>query len=224
VGELPVAYQRSLVGELARDRLTWWPELGVGYYPVAAGAAPYDADYFAKYVGYAATPLGRALTAARCDLVERYHRGALVDVGIGAGSFIAARRRRRQITYGWDVNPVALAWLDERRLLVDPHVIPFDAMSLWDALEHVADFRRLLANVRQWLFVSLPIFSDDAHVLRSKHFRRDEHYWYFTRDGLVAVLGTFGFALVEESRLETELGREDIGTFVFRRAPREDAA
>jgi hypothetical protein len=58
---------------------------------------------------------------------------------------------------------------------------------------------------------------DAEHALRSKHFRPTEHYWYFSRDGLVFAMKGCGFALVAESNVETELGREDIGTFAFRR-------
>jgi hypothetical protein len=54
-------------------------------------------------------------------------------------------------------------------------------------------------------------------VLRSKHFRPQEHIWYFTREGLVNAMKACGFSLVAESDFETELGREDIGTFAFRR-------
>jgi hypothetical protein len=54
-------------------------------------------------------------------------------------------------------------------------------------------------------------------VLRSKHFRPTEHCWYFTRPGLVFAMKLCGFVLVSESNIETELGREDIGTFAFRR-------
>jgi len=90
-------------------------------------------------------------------------------------------------------------------------------MTLWDVLEHIPNYQLLLANVREWLFVSLPIFRDAEHVLRSKHFRPTEHCWYFTRDGLVYAMKQCGFELVAESTFETDLGREDIGTFAFQR-------
>jgi Methyltransferase domain len=154
---------------------------------------------------------------ARFNFVEQHYRGTLIDVGIGSGAFIELRRDRRRTTYGYDVNPAGIAWLEERALLVDPYLVSFDALTLWDVLEHMPDFQSLLANVSEWLFVSLPIFRDAEHALRSKHFRSDEHYWYFTRDGLVAAMKMCGFALVTESVIETELGREDIGTFAFRR-------
>lgn len=154
---------------------------------------------------------------ARCDFVERHFRGTLVDIGIGSGAFIEARRNRKRMTYGYDVNPAGVRWLDDRMLLVDPYLIPADAMTLWDVLEHLADFQSLLANCREWLFLSLPTFRDAEHALRSKHFRPTEHYWYFSRQGLIAAMKLCGFGFVSESAIETELGREDIGTFAFKR-------
>jgi hypothetical protein len=212
VGAVP-----TLVTQLARRRLTWWPELGIGYYPVEAGLAPYDQDYFDNFDRNARTDLGRALMQARCNFVEQHYRGPLIDVGIGSGAFIEQRRARGRTTYGYDINPAAVAWLEQRALLVDPYWVAFDAFTLWDVLEHIPDFQALLVNVSEWLFLSLPIFRDAEHALRSKHFKPDEHCWYFSRDGLVTAMKMCAFALVSESAIETELGREDIGTFAFRR-------
>jgi hypothetical protein len=206
-----------LVEEFARRRLTWWPQLGIGYYPVEAGIAPYDQDYFDRFDCNARTPLGQALMRARCDFVERHYYGPLIDVGIGSGAFIELRNHLGQMTYGYDVNPAGIDWLEQRELLIDPYVTAFDAMTLWDVIEHIPDFQLLLANVREWLFLSLPIFRDAEHALRSKHFRPDEHCWYFTVHGLVSAMNACGFALVRESKIETDLGREGIGTFAFRR-------
>jgi len=154
---------------------------------------------------------------ARFNFVEQHYRGTLIDVGIGSGAFVELRQNRRRPTYGYDVNPAGIEWLEQRMLMVDPHLVAFDAATLWDVLEHIPDFQSLISNVREWLFLSLPIFRDAEHVLRSKHFRPDEHCWYFTREGLVIAMGMCGFALVSESSIETDLGREDIGMFAFRR-------
>jgi len=206
-----------LVAEFAAGRLTWWPQLGIGHYPVTAGVAPYDQEYFDRFGRDAATPLGLALMQGRVNFVEQHWQSTLIDVGIGSGAFVELRRARGQTTYGYDVNPAGVRWLDERGLAIDPYCVPTPAMTLWDVLEHIPDYRPLLANVRQWLFVSLPIFSDAYHVLRSKHFRPQEHIWYFTREGLVNAMKACGFTLVAESDFETALGRADIGTFAFRR-------
>jgi hypothetical protein len=191
-------------------RLRWY-DIGIGWLHVAEGTRPYDRAYFDKYVRYAGTELGRQLTHARIEFVARHYQDYLCDVGIGSGTFIEARGR----TYGYDICPAGVEWLQARKLLVDPYRVSMIAVSLWDVLEHIPDFWRLLRNVEQWVFLSLPIFTDADHALRSKHFRPDEHCWYFTRDGLLRIMHELGFRLIEENNMETQLGREDIGSFAF---------
>jgi hypothetical protein len=65
--------------------------------------------------------------------------------------------------------------------------------------------------------MSIPIFSGKDHALASKHFRPDEHYWYFTKVGLMGFMLGLGFTCRSESSFEIALGREDIQTFAFRR-------
>jgi len=154
---------------------------------------------------------------SRLDFVDRHHRGQLLDVGIGCGAFLELRNKAGLQTWGYDVNPAGVEWLGERGLFVNPYRAAIDAMTLWDVLEHIPDYRPLLANVRKWLFLSLPIFRDADHALRSKHYKPAEHCWYFTRRGLMLAMQDCGFALASESNIETDLGREDIGTFAFKR-------
>jgi hypothetical protein len=201
--------------------LVWWPEVGVGYYPVEAGEAPYDDHYFAKYASMAGTEMGRNITQARIELVQTFWIGNVIDVGIGCGAFIHERNKDFTFnpTRGFDVNPAGIEWLKSRDLWADPYSADtvVDAITLWDVLEHIRDIRALVNNVKQFVFVSLPIFKSMAHVQASKHFRRDEHCWYFTPHGIAAVFNHLGFELVEANWMETNLGREDIASFAFRR-------
>jgi hypothetical protein len=96
-----------LVAQFSSRRLTWWPQLGIGYYPVEAGTAPYDQDYFDRFARDAQTHLGRALMQARCEFVERHYLGTLIDVGIGSGAFIELRRKFRRTTHGYDTSTPA---------------------------------------------------------------------------------------------------------------------
>jgi hypothetical protein len=195
--------------------LLWW-SVGIGYYPVSVGTIPYDRAYFERFARQAQTEIGARLMTARVEFVARHHRGVLCDVGIGCGAFVL-QRGMRELTFGWDVNPSGLKWLKRRRLLLDPLMRPCAAISMWDVLEHIPNFVPLLNNVQQWLFLSLPIFRDAAHALGSKHFRPDEHAWYFTRNGLVWMMNEIGFMLIEENDEETRIGREDIMSFAFHR-------
>lgn len=200
--------------------LVWLPEKGMGYYPVAASDEPYDAAYFKRYGEMSETPLGKALTAARVSLVGDYWGADLVDVGIGSGAFVSHRNSEISPpfkTYGYDVNPCAIDYLKARGLWRDPTGEQVDAVTFWDSLEHIPDPAEILARVRCRVFASVPIFTSASHVIRSKHFRKTEHRWYWTREGLVAWMGDHGWRLLTQNRMESELGREDIGTFVFAR-------
>lgn len=199
------------------DSLQWFVEFDIGFYPVPDITLVYDEAYFAKYVGYAKTARGRLLNRQRVSLVRRHWPGAVVDVGIGCGSFIEAIGDDSK---GFDINPAAVRWLIKHNCFRDPYLHGVDAATFWDSIEHIADFPSLLARVRQFVFISVPIFEGSAHVLRSKHYRRDEHYWYFTEAGLTRLMARLGWALVESNDAETRAGREGIGSFAFHR---EDA-
>lgn len=198
--------------------LLWWPEEAIGFYPASAEGV-YGRSYFDKYVGYAKTEMGLELTRRRIELVSRHAGEAtIVDIGIGCGQFIEGRGVRN--TFGYDVNPVGIRWLLDREVWWDPYSRDPENASFWDSLEHIRRPGDLLKRIKRIVAVSIPIFHDLDHVLRSKHFRPDEHFWYFTRGGLIACMKRRGFLLLEENWMEAELGREDIGTFVFSRCDR----
>jgi hypothetical protein len=197
---------------MSDDGLRWSEEKGIGFYPVVPGDQ-YNVDYWNKYRGYAKTDLGVLLSRKRVDLVDKYADGkTTVDVGIGCGQFIEMRGGR---TYGYDVNPVAIQWLLDRGLWWDPYFKDPDVACFWDSLEHVERPDQLVSRIRHAVVVSLPIFEGRAHILRSKHFRKDEHFWYFTEAGFIRWMNGLDFELAEKNRMEVECGREDIGTFVF---------
>ena len=137
----------------------------------------------------------------------------VVDIGIGAGAFVQARANTR----GYDVNPAGVQWLRERDLYCDPYSEAVAAITLWDVLEHIPDFDRLLARVTSRVFVSMPVFGGPKEVLTSKHFRPDEHCWYFTSFGFLAVMRMLGWELLEHNEEESRLGRDGIASFAFQR-------
>lgn len=196
--------------------LVWWPERGFGYYP-ARPEGVYDAAYFAKYEAYAKTEMGEKLRAARLALVQKHGAESVFDVGIGSGDFLRAASEAGLESWGYDVSPHGVEWLKRRGRFRNPYVHPAENLTLWDSLEHVADPSRLVRRASGLVFVSLPIFEGPDHVLRSKHFRPAEHYWYFTDRGFQRWATRLGFEMIETNEMETEIGREDIRTYVLRR-------
>lgn len=207
-------FPRCLTKALSTE-LCWFPELGYGYFP-ANSAGVYDDAYFEKYQRYAQTELGARLTVARVALVARHFTGHLVDIGVGSGAFVNAR----PFTWGYDINPAGVAWLKAQEKLWNPYRQPCLAMSFWDSLEHIPDFPKLLEQVEDSVFISLPTFNGPREVVGSRHYRKDEHYWYFTRWGLIKFMADLGWQLLEASDVETILGREGITSFAFRRVSR----
>lgn len=198
------------------DRLLWDEGQGIGYCPVRPAGDLYGADYWHEYQRRADTPIGRALTQARVDFVGRHiGRDALVDVGIGSGQFVEAREN----TLGADVNPLARAWLEQRNLLVKEQEFAevSNHLSFWDSLEHIDNPQPMLSACRGVVFVSLPLCDGRAEWLESKHYKPGEHLWYFSWRGLVRWFYSLGFNLVEENTMESDLGREGIFTFAFKR-------
>ncbi len=193
--------------------LKWSDELGMGYLPLSE-KLPYDAEYFKKYVEYEDSDIGRSLNNARLMAVLPLigENKTLVDVGIGSGQFMNAAQ-----CLGYDINPVAVNMLIERGRYFDPFSNTVQCASFWDSLEHIPNISELLANVTDYVFTSLPIFDDIQHVRRSKHFRPDEHCWYFTHDGFCKFMNAHGFKVLTHDTVETILGREDIGTYTCKR-------
>lgn len=186
------------------------------------GTAPYDSEYFARFQRQASEPIGVALMQARREFVRRHWLGQLLDVGIGGGAFVELMNEGADGREGWpclgyDVNPVGVRWLQDRGQWLDPYQHRVGAACCWDVLEHMPDFRQFTRRVQQWLFVSIPIFASAEHCAASKHFRPDEHVWYFTHSGFLATMAEQGWECRQSSRFESVLGREDIGSYALQR-------
>lgn len=172
----------------------------------------YSGPYFEKYQALDATPMGEALTKARVAMVRRHTSIAPVDIGIGGGRFVLESGG-----HGYDVNEEALAWLRSKNLLLDIYRNHAEVITCWDSLEHIPEPEKLLAQVGEWVFVSMPVYLGQWDCLRSKHFKPGEHCWYWTQNGLIAWFARLGFGCVEINEVESDLGREGITSFAFRR-------
>lgn len=193
-----------------KGRFLWCPELGIGWH--SAPPMEYSGEYFENYQRLDATPMGAALTKARVELVSKYTDPSTVcDIGIGGGRFV-----QESGGYGYDVSKEALKWLKDQKLYRNPY-FTWPSITCWDSLEHIPDPEELLANVTEWLFVSMPIYQDVGDILGSKHFKPGEHLWYHTLPGFLGWCEKQGFELREVNHAETELGREGITSFAFKR-------
>lgn len=190
--------------------MIWDQGKGYGYYPVDTVDWPYDESYFHKYQAYEHTAVGLRLNSFRTNLALQIP-GTKCDVGIGSGYFV---KNFPQEMFGFDVNPYGVEWLKENNCWANPYEKEHDLLTFWDSFEHIPNHTRLLKMTKRCL-ISLPIFRDHKHALSSKHFRKDEHYWYFTSFGIDRYMELHGFKLLAEYDTESKLGREGILTFDF---------
>lgn len=187
---------------------------GVAYQRDMSRLIDYGDAYFENYVAMEGQEIARKLNAGRVRLVDT-HAGPerkVLDVGIGSGEFIKSRPN----TFGRDVNPKAITWLKRHGKLADD-IRDFNAFTFWDVLEHVEEpnryFRRMAEH--SYLFASLPIFKDLDDVRASRHYKPNEHLYYWTEQGFIDWMKLYRFRLLERSDLETQAGRDSILSFAF---------
>lgn len=172
----------------------------------------YGDSYFEMYGALEGNPKAYAINKAKIDTISRYWSGPVLDIGVGSGEFI----KFRQGTYGTDINPVAVKWLQERGLHSN-RFQDFFAFSMWDVIEHLHDPGETFEQMPQgsFLFCSLPIFKDLWDVRSSKHYKPDEHLYYFTHDGFIEWMKIHGFRWLETNTALITAGRESILSFAF---------
>lgn len=208
----PIEFMQS--GELV-----WFEDRGVGYLHPQKHFV-YGEDYHQKYEIYRNNKITPRLMEIRVDLVNKFTADDVVDIGCGSGAFITARKDTQQAgrTTGYDVNPYVVHDLVEDSCFTDPwEEGPIKNACFWDSLEHIHDPAEIMTRIAGWVFISIPIFIGPTHARSSKHYRPDEHIWYFTAEGLIAMMLEQGFALTLQGQYEQEVGRQGIESFVFNR-------
>lgn len=199
------------------EELSWCKNEDIMYQTDMSKSVEYDVNYYEKYVRYESTEIATKLNEGRRNITEKYCK-TILDIGIGSGEFIKSSKIK---IYGYDINPVAIQWLKEKSLFQDPYqnMPHVDGLTFWDSLEHIPNPNELLSlvNSGQYAFISIPIFNDLKYVKKSKHYRPNEHYYYFTKNGMIKYMTDSNFSLIEIDDFETRAGREEILTFVFKK-------
>lgn len=192
---------------------------GVAYQrDFSKGRIAYDAKYLANYDAYAVGPIADALNKGRCAMLARHvgDGATVLDIGAASGQFVRLARSYGFAASGFDVIPEANARLREAGLYAD-NPADFDALTMWDSIEHMDEPEHWLGRVRKGsvLIAATPIFDDLRNIRASKHFKPGEHLQYWTAQGFVDYMALYGYRLLETSTHETDAGREDIGAFAF---------
>lgn len=134
----------------------------------------------------------------------------LLDVGCGSGTFLNACRKAGFRVRGLEGSPTAVEHarrvyaLDVREgdLLSADLGGPYDVVTLFHVLEHVADPRRLLERVRcKYLMVQVPNGASLQARLFGLHWYGldpDRHLFHFTDASLKGLVSECGFRVLGE--------------------------
>jgi 2-polyprenyl-3-methyl-5-hydroxy-6-metoxy-1,4-benzoquinol methylase len=175
------------------------------------------------------------------DTLERHRRsGRILDIGCGTGLFLAVARRRGWEPYGVDDCAEAIAYArSEFQLDVwdgdfrDFAAVGkrFDAITMWDIIEHSREPVQLLATAREVLAadgvigISTPNQRSILDLLAGAMYRLsggrltrplekfyiEQHFIYFTPDTLADSCTRAGLELVHSERQITDLRRLTLG-------------
>lgn len=175
-----------------------------------------EAIYTGEYAGYRADHVFEQGIRSLLDseIVPRLRPGARVlDVGCGAGDFMAAAKERGLDPTGIDVSEDAARLCREKGLsatsgdfLNDDFGRDFDAVTMWDVVEHLRDPGAFFDRTRDALrsgglfigkvpgFGNLSVkFSVWIPRLGGILLGAPDHVQYFTRDSLGLLLRKKGF-------------------------------
>lgn len=179
----------------------------------------YDEKYFSYYNSLEDTNKCNQINQCRVKLVSKYKYNHILDFGIGSGTFI---KNFKNNIYGYDINLIGVKWLKDKNIYLNPFEQKHDHISswtLWDVFEHLENPIKFLQILKKedLLFMSIPIFVSFTNLEKSKHYKPNEHLFYFTHQGLIDFLRKYNLMLIEYNDIETKLGRENINTYVFKK-------
>jgi hypothetical protein len=164
--------------------------------------------------------IDESLNEKRCELVKTWAKNlSILDIGIGCGTFIKKALTNNLQIFGYDINQCAINWLHNQALYYDPYKENnnIKAWTFWDSLEHIPNPQILFEKISlgSFVFVSLPIFQTLEEITQSKHYRPNEHYYYFTTIGFLKWMYKYNFKIRGIYDFEIKAGRDNIKTFVF---------
>ncbi len=168
-------------------------------------------------------------------------RGKILDVGCWLGEFLKLAASR-----GFDITGIEpvreIRELAERALgnkPIDPRPIEdaefanesFDAITMWDVIEHLVDPRGVLVQIHRWLktggYLGIATINHNSlmyliyHILRKTFpplarlfgpmLYNPFHTYYFTKQSLARLVENVGFEIVEHRGYECPITRLNVG-------------
>ena len=151
---------------------------------------------------------------AKYTMIDKIARqyATVLDYGCGPGWFAAFKPDyiRQNDIDTFDIMPVPQTGI--RR-------IQYSVVTLWDVLEHIADFTDIenVINRTNFVAMTIPIKPDSIRWNSWKHFKPGEHLHYYTVDLLKALFRLYGFSLKIDEMIECP-PRSDVHSLIFEKS------
>ena len=167
----------------------------------------YKNPYFNKWVDMDFEKID-AINKIRFKMVSMFCGGAsgLLDFGCGTGDFVLWSRLNMPYScqvYGYDLD--LFDYNKAKSLTLTPGTTDlkdlggkFDVVTMFDSLEHLRFPSDIFSLDPRWFIVSVP--NTDSRMWRDKtmftswrHYRPNEHIWYFDRYTLGSLFSQHGY-------------------------------
>jgi hypothetical protein len=134
----------------------------------------YDDEYFKERHRYEKTYIYKKIKQECIKLVDAFCEEQVLEVKIGDTNIM---KKVRKSTY--------------------------DGITFWDSLDRLQNPGEILWSVLLdvFVFVSIPIIKDLSEIQSTEHFKPNERYYYFTKDGLVYYFEQLNYNLIQIDEL-----------------------
>ncbi len=173
----------------------------------------YDDEYLLHYKLYKRTEFSKLLQKARWDFIGKNIKSfkSILDYGCGSDAFLveATDCMKDQCNlYSYDPY-----FMQDHKFLCERKL---DITTFFDSLEHMNRLDIISLLNSRYIVISIPILEKNQQLFEWKHFRPNEHIWYFTEDALIKLMTIkFNYKFILKDDFETQLGRDCILTFLF---------
>ena len=216
-GELWLEKGRRRLVRCTACGFTWIPD-GVVHTP--RGLSIYEDEslnFYAQYTDYYRDESAVDAARAKADWVSRFvpSGGRLLDVGANVGAFVKCASEQFDAV-GIEPNPGAVAWAREHMHAsveigsifdeVEAYVGRFDAVTMFDVIEHVDEPTAALRQCRRYLaadgmlFVTTPDIGSVCSRLLGRawyYVDLEQHVSLFSLANLTRLLASQGFEIVD---------------------------
>lgn len=140
--------------------------------------------HITNYIGY---PYSDFLIGRMSSYLQPHHK--ILDVGCGYGSFVTRLREKKYQAFGIDTGETeinyAQARVNDTAIFQNASALDlpfsdqsFDIVTLWNILEHVPDYKKVISEAKRVLKVGGRLFIECPNYAA---FRQEAHYhvpWY----------------------------------------------